>query len=88
MEHAGGRFFFLLLVGTLALSFGVWGIVGGCCAFAGAALNVYVAFFCHALFFFSSFLLFSLAFIFSFALGFVQDLGLLEFSTYSFAITV
>jgi len=40
MEHAGGRFFFLLLVGTLALGFGIWGIIGGTCAFVGAALNV------------------------------------------------
>jgi hypothetical protein len=40
MEHAAGRFFFMCLIGSLALSFGVWGIVGGCCAFVGAALNV------------------------------------------------
>mmetsp|Transcript_87967 Transcript_87967/g.170444 ORF Transcript_87967/g.170444 Transcript_87967/m.170444 type:complete len:258 (+) Transcript_87967:51-824(+) len=43
MGHAAGRFFFLVLVGFLAVAFKTWGIVGGSFAFAAAALNVYAA---------------------------------------------
>jgi hypothetical protein len=45
MESAGGRFFFLVLIGSLSLAFGVWGIIGGSISFLGAALNLYAGIF-------------------------------------------
>mmetsp|Transcript_24674 Transcript_24674/g.32134 ORF Transcript_24674/g.32134 Transcript_24674/m.32134 type:complete len:117 (+) Transcript_24674:713-1063(+) len=41
MEHAAGRFIFLLMVGSLSFAYGVWGIVAGSCCIAAAALNLY-----------------------------------------------
>ena len=43
MEYSFGRFCFLCLVGSLAISYGTWGIVAGSCAFAAGVLNVYAA---------------------------------------------
>jgi hypothetical protein len=41
MEHASGRFVFLLLVGSLCFAYGVWGIVAGIVCIGASALNLY-----------------------------------------------
>jgi hypothetical protein len=41
MEHAAGRFMFLLLVGSLCFAYGVWGIIAGILCLMAAALNLY-----------------------------------------------